>query len=125
MKQKNPANAVVVNFGVSLRHLKLTENTANPIEDVIPKTNPIKDASDVLPTAIIPIPIVAINIDIQTFKEIFSFKNRKASKAVKNGIAAKQSRVIAALVFVIENIKEIIAIQSPEPPIKPEIPILK
>ena len=88
MKQKNPANAVVVNFGVSLRHLKLTENTANPIEDVIPKTNPIKDASDVLPTAIIPIPIVAINIDIQTFKEIFSFKNRKASKAVKNGIAA-------------------------------------
>ena len=125
MKQKNPANAVVVNFGVSLRHLKLTENTANPIEDVIPKTNPIKDASDVLPTAIIPIPIVAINIDIQTFKEIFSFKNRKASKAVKNGIAAKQSRVIAALVFVIENIKEIIAIPSPEPPIKPEIPILK
>ena len=124
MKQKKPANAVVVNFGVSLRHLKLTENTANPIEDVIPKTNPIKDASDVLPTAIIPIPIVAINIDIQTFKEIFSFKNRKASKAVKNGIAAKQSRVIAALVFVIENIKEIIAIPSPEPPIKPEIPIL-
>ena len=124
MKQKNPANAVVVNFGVSLRHLKLTENTANPIEDVIPKTNPIKDASDVLPTAIIPIPIVAINIDIQTFKEIFSFKNRKASKAVKNGIAAKQSKVIAALVFVIENIKEIIAIPSPEPPIKPEIPIL-
>ena len=124
MKQKNPANAVVVNFGVYLRHLKLTENTANPIEDVIPKTNPIKDASDVLPTAIIPIPIVAINIDIQTFKEIFSFKNRKASKAVKNGIAAKQSRVIAALVFVIENIKEIIAIPSPEPPIKPEIPIL-
>ena len=125
MKQKNPANAVVVNFGVSLRHLKLTENTANPIEDVIPKTNPIKDASDVLPTAIIPIPIVAINIDIQTFKEIFSFKNRKASKAVKNGIAAKQSRVIAALVLVIENIKEIIAIPSPEPPIKPETPILK
>ena len=124
MKQKNPANAVVVNFGVSLRHLKLTENTANPIEDVIPKTKPIKDASDVLPTAIIPIPIVAINIDIQTFKEIFSFKNRKASKAVKNGIAAKQSRVIAALVLVIENIKEIIAIPSPEPPIKPEIPIL-
>ena len=125
MKQKNPANAVVVNFGVSLRHLKLTENTANPIEDVIPKTNLTKDASDVLPPAIIPIPIVAINIDIQTFKEIFSFKNRKASKAVKNGIAAKQSRVIAALVFVIENIKEIIATPSPVPPIKPETPILK
>ena len=125
VKQKNPANAVVVNFGVSLRHLKLTEKTAKPIEDVMPKTNPIKDASEVLPTAIIPIPIVAMIIDIQTFKEIFSFKNRKASKAVKNGIAAKQSKVIAALVFVIENIKEIMAIPSPEPPIKPEIPILK
>jgi hypothetical protein len=91
----------------------------------MPKTNPIRDDSDVLPKAIIPIPIVAMIIDIQTFKEIFSFKNRKASKAVKKGIAAKQSRVIAALVFVIENIKEIIAIPSPEPPIKPEIPILK
>ena len=34
-----------------------TEKTANPIEDVIPKTNPIKDASEVLPTAMIPIPI--------------------------------------------------------------------
>ncbi len=91
----------------------------------MPNTNPIKDASEVLPTAIIPIPIVAMIIDIQTFKEIFSFKNKKASKAVKNGIAAKQSKVIAALVFVIENIKEIMAIPSPEPPIKPEIPILK
>ena len=68
---------------------------------------------------------VAMNIDIQTFKEIFSFKNKKASKAVKNGIAAKQSKVIAALVFVIENIKDIIAIPRPEPPIKPETPILK
>ena len=124
-KQNRPANAVVVNFGVSFRHLNVTENTENPIEDVIPKANPIRDASDVFPTAIIPIPIVAITIEIQTFKEIFSFKNKKASKAVKNGIAAKQSRVIAALVFVIENIKEIIAIPSPEPPIKPEKPILK
>ena len=125
MKQKNPANAVVVNFGVSLRHLKLTENTANPIEDVIPKTNPINDASDVLPTAIIPIPIVAINIDIQTFKEIFSLKNKKASSAVKKGIAAKHNKVIAALVFVIENMKEIIATPRPDPPIKPDKPILK
>ena len=125
VKQKKPANAVVVNFGVSLRHLKVTENTAKPIEDVMPKTNPIKEASEVLPTAIIPIPIVAIKIEIQTFKDIFSFKNKKASKAVKNGIAAKQSKVIAALVFVIENMKEIIAIPSPEPPIKPDTPILK
>ena len=78
-----------------------------------------------MPTAIIPIPTVAIIIDIQTFKEIFSFKNKKASKAVKNGIAAKHNKVIAALVFVIENIKEIIATPSPDPPIKPDKPILK
>ena len=41
-------------------------------------------------------------IEIQTFKEIFSFKNKKANNAVKKGIAAKQSSVTAALVFVIE-----------------------
>ena len=116
---------MVVNFGVSFRHLNVTEKTANPIEEVIPKANPIREASEVLPKAIIPMPIVAIKIEIQTFKEICSFKNKKANKAVKKGIAAKQSKVIAALVFVIENIKEIIAIPSPDPPIKPEIPILK
>ena len=125
MKQKNPAKAVVVNFGVSLRHLKVTENTEKPTEDVIPNTNPTNDVSVLLPTAIIPIPTVAIIIEIQTFREIFSLKNKKASKAVKNGIAAKHNKVIAALVLVIENIKQIIAIPSPDPPIKPDKPILK
>ncbi len=48
------------------------------------------------------IPIVAINIAIQTFKEIFSFKNKNPSHAVKKGIAAKHNKVTAALVFVIE-----------------------
>jgi hypothetical protein len=95
VKQKNPAKAVVVNLGVSLRHLKVTENTAKPKEEVIPKTNPINDVSVLLPTAIIPIPTVAIIIDIQTFKEIFSLKNKKASSAVKKGIAAKHNKVIA------------------------------
>jgi hypothetical protein len=123
--QNNPAKAVVVNLGVSFRHLNDTEKTAKPIEAVIPKTNPIKEVSDVLPTAIIPIPIVAIIIETQTFREILSFKNKKASNAVKKGIAAKHNKVIAALVFVIENIKEIIAIPSPDPPSKTEIPILK
>jgi len=52
-------------------------------------------------------------------------KNKKANKAVKNGIAAKHNKVIAALVLVIENIKEIIAIPRPDPPIKPDKPILK
>ena len=123
--QKKPAKAVVVNFGVSLRHLNETEKTEKPTDEVIPKTNPINEVSVLLPIAIIPIPTEAIIIDIQTFKEIFSFKNKKANNAVKKGIAAKHKRVIAALVFVIENIKQIIATPSPEPPTKPEVPILK
>ena len=100
--QKNPAKATVVNFGVSFLHLKDTEKTEKPIEAVRPNTNPIKDFSLVLPRAIISIPAVAMIIEIQTFKEIFSFKNKKANNAVKKGIAAKQSNVTAALVLVIE-----------------------
>ena len=100
--QKTPANATVANFGVSCLHLNDTENTEKPIEAVRPNTNPVKDFSLVLPSAIISIPAVAIIIEIQTFKEIFSFKNKKASNAVKKGIAAKQSNVTAALVLVIE-----------------------
>ena len=100
--QKKPAKATVVNLGVSFLHLNVTEKTEKPIEAVRPNTNPIKDFSLVLPTAIINIPAVAKIIEIQTFKEIFSFKNKKANNAVKNGIAAKQSNVTAALLFVIE-----------------------
>ena len=125
VKQKNPAKAVVVNFGVSLRHLNETENTEKPTDEVIPKTNPINDVSVLLPIAIIPIPTVAIRIDIQTFKEIFSLKNKKARSAVKKGIAAKHNKVMAAEVLVIENMKEIIATPRPDPPIKPDKPILK
>ena len=101
-KQKKPAKATVVNFGVSFLHLKDTEKTEKPIDEVKPNTKPINDFSPVLPRAIIIIPKVASNIDIQTFKEIFSLKKRKANKAVKKGIAAKQSKVTAALVLVIE-----------------------
>ncbi len=102
IKQNNPATATVVNFGVSFLHLSDTEKTEKPIEDVIPKRNPIKEFFSVFPTAIITIPTVAIKIETQTFKDIFSFKNIKARSAVKNGIAAKHKSVIAALVFVIE-----------------------
>ena len=102
MKQNNPATATVVNFGVSFLHLSDTEKIEKPIEDVIPKRNPIKEFFSVFPIAIIIIPTVAIKIEIQTFKDIFSFKNIKARSAVKNGIAAKHKSVIAALVFVIE-----------------------
>ena len=101
-KQKKPAIATVVNFGVSFLHLKVTENTEKPIEEVIPNIKPITEFFSELPSAIIIIPIVAKNIEIQTFNEIFSFKNKKANKAVKKGIAARQSKVIAALVLVIE-----------------------
>ena len=68
----------------------------------MPKRNPIKEFFSVLPAAMIIIPTVARKIDIHTFKEIFSFKNKYAKIAVKKGIAAKHNKVIAALVFVIE-----------------------
>ena len=123
--QKNPAKATVVNLGVSFLHLKDTEKTEKPIEAVRPNTNPIKDFSLVLPSAIITIPAVAIKIEIQTFKEIFSFKNKKANNAVKKGIAAKHSNVTAALVLVIEYIKVIIATPKPDPPMTPDNPIFK
>ena len=101
-KQKKPAKATVVNFGVSFLHLRVTEKTEKPIEEVKPNTKPINDFSPVFPSAIIMIPTVAIIIDIHTLREIFSFKNKNANNAVKKGIAAKQSKVTAALVFVIE-----------------------
>ena len=91
-----------MNFGVSFFHLNVTEKIENPIEDVRPNINPAKDFSPVLPIAIINIPTEAKIIEIQTLNEILSLKNKNASKAVKNGIAAKQSNVTAALVFVIE-----------------------
>ena len=102
MTQNKPASATVVNFGVSFLHLNETEKTENPIEEVIPKIKPISEAFSVFPNAIITKPTVAIIIDIHTLREILSFKKRKPNKAVKNGIAAKQSKVTAALVLVIE-----------------------
>ena len=68
----------------------------------MPKINPTNEFFSLFPAAIIIIPIVAIIIEIQTFRDIFSFKNKKANKAVKKGIAAKHNNVIAALVLVIE-----------------------
>ena len=102
IKQKKPAKATVVNFGVSFFHLKVTEKIEKPIEEVIPNIRPNKEAFSVFPKAIIIIPTVAMEIAIQTLIDIFSFKNKKPNIAVKNGIAAKHNKVIAALVFVIE-----------------------
>ena len=123
--QKKPAKATVVNLGVSFLHLNDTEKTEKPIDEVIPKINPIKEFFSVFPKAMIIIPKAAKSIAIQTFKEIFSFKNKNPNNAVKNGIAAKQSKVTAALVLVIEYINVTIAIPSPVPPMIPEEPILK
>ena len=75
-KQKNPAIATVVNFGVSFLHLSVTEKTEKPMDDASPKRKPINEFFSVFPDAIIIIPIVAIKIDTQTFREIFSFKNK-------------------------------------------------
>ena len=116
------ANQVISSNNAAIQE---TENIENPIEDAIPKINPIKEFFSVFPAAIMIIPIVAIKIDTQTFKEIFSFKNRKDNKAAKKGIAARHNNVTAALVFVIENIKVIIARPNPDPPIRPDIPIFK
>ena len=102
MKQNKPATATVVNLGVSFLHRNETEKAEKPIEEIIPKINPTKEFFSSFPNAIIIIPTVAIKIEIQTFIEIVSFKNRNANKAVKKGIAAKQSNVIAAEVLVIE-----------------------
>ena len=102
IKQKKPAKATVVNFGVSLLHLKVTEKTEKPTDEVIPKTNPTKELSPKLPNAIMAIPTEAMVIDIQTFTEICSFKKINANSAVKNGMAARHSKVTAAVVFVIE-----------------------
>ena len=52
-----------------------------------------------------------------------SRKNKKPNKAVINGIAARQRRVIAAEVLVIDQINVIIAKARPVPPIIPEMPI--
>ena len=102
MKQKSPETATVVNFGVSFLHRRVIEKIEKPIDDVMPNTNPNKDAFPVLPRAIIMIPTVARIIAIQTFKLILSLRKRKPNKAVKKGIAARHNSVMAAEVLVIE-----------------------
>ena len=89
--QIKPAIATVVNFGVSGLHLRDTEKTENPTADKMPNKRPKIEPLLVLPNDIIIIPIAAIIIAIQTFVEIFSFKNKKPKNAVMKGIAAKHN----------------------------------
>ena len=125
MVQKIPAIATVVNFGVSFFHLKLTEKNENPKAEAKPNNKPSIVFFPVVSNAIIIIPIVAITIATQTLKDISSFKNKKPSKAVINGIAAKHSKVTAAVVCVIDQINVIIAVPKPTPPIIPDKPIFR
>ena len=124
-KQNNPAKATVVNFGVFFLHLNETEKIEKPNADARPKISPIREFFSVFPNAITHMPKAATIIEIHTVKEILSFKNKNPSNAVINGIAAKHSNVIAAVVFEIDQIKVIIAVARPAPPITPEIPIFK
>ena len=124
-QQNKPAIATVVNLGVSFLHLNETEKIENPNADARPNIKPLIDPKEELPIAMITTPTDATNIAIQTFADIFSFKNKKPNKAVIKGIAAKHNNVIAAVVFVIDQIKVIIAVPSPIPPIVPDIPIFK
>ena len=122
-KQKNPAKATVVNLGVLFLHLKETEKIEKPNAEARPKISPINEFFSVFPNAITHIPKAATMIEIHTVKEILSFKNKNPRKAVINGIAAKHNNVTAAVVFEIDQIKVIMAVARPIPPINPEIPI--
>ena len=93
-QQNKPAIATVVNLGVSFFHRKDTENTENPKAEAKPNNNPIIEFDHVVSLAITPIPKVAIAIDIHTLIDICSFKNKKPSKAVINGIAAKHNNCV-------------------------------
>jgi len=124
-QQNKPAIATVVNLGVSFLHLNETEKIENPNADARPNIKPLIDPKEELPVAMIATPMDATNIATQTFADIFSFKNKKPNKAVIKGIAAKHNKVIAAVVFVMDQIKVIIALPSPIPPIAPDIPIFE
>ena len=123
MQQNKPAIATVVNLGVSFLHLNEIEKIENPNAEAKPNIKPVIDPSETLSNAIITTPIEATIIAAQTLTDISSLRNKKPSNAVIKGIAAKHNNVTAAVVFVIDQIKVIIAIAKPEPPIKPDRPI--
>ena len=96
MKQKNPAKATVVNFGVSFLHLSETEKIEKPNAEISPNTRPNNEFLPELSKDIIHIPTAATTLAIHTVNEIFSFKNKNPNKAVIKGMAARHSKVIAA-----------------------------
>ena len=125
-KQNAPILGPETPLDISLdKAIELLSNKKKPKAEIRPNTSPSNVFFSELSKAIIHMPIVAIIIAIHTVSEIFSFRNKKPSSAVMKGIAAKQSKVMAAVVLVIDHIKVIIAVPSPMPPIRPDIPTLK
>ena len=121
--QNSPATATVVKVGVFFLHLKETEKIEKPNEDKRPINKPNKVPTYILVKAIKIIPIAAITIDIKVIIETFSLRKIYPNIAVINGIAANIKSVTAAVVWVIDHIKHIIAIPRDMPPIIPEAPI--
>ena len=115
--QNNPARATVVNVGVLLFHLKLTEPIEKPKDDKRPSNKPNNVPTLLLLKAIKVIPTAAMIIDTKVVNETFSLRKIYPSIAVMNGIAANVIRVTAAEVWVIDQIKPIKAVAKPMPPI--------
>lgn len=114
--QANPAKATVLKVGAFFFHLRETEKIAKQKADNKPKTSPVLELTELWSKDIITIPTEATIIEKKSFKLIISFNKKKPSNAVTNGIAAKQSKVIAALVLVIDTIKHIIPKPRKVPP---------
>ena len=60
----------MVNLGVSFLHLSVTEKTEKPIDEVIPKTKPIKEFFSVLPKAIIPTDLYGQSVDLERLEAL-------------------------------------------------------
>ena len=123
-EQKIPAIATVVNFGVFFLHLRETVNPAKPNDESNPLINPNNVPSPLLSSDINIIPAAATVIAMNVVFEIFSFKKIYAKIAATKGWVASIIIVTAAVVVVIESIKEMFAIPRLTPPINPDKPIL-
>ena len=124
IEQKIPAIATVVNFGVFFLHLRETVNPAKPNDESNPFNKPNKVPSILLSNDIKIIPPAATVIAINVVFEIFSFKKTYAKIAATKGWVASIIIVMAAVVDVIERIKEMLAIPRLIPPTNPDKPIL-
>ena len=119
-----PPNDTVVSFGTFFLQRRETVNPAKAEDEINPLIKPNSVPVSLLSKDIKIIPEAAIIMANNVLFEIFSFKKIYASKAAIKGIAPNIIKVTAAVVVVIENTNEILAIPRHVPPIKPEKPIL-